>query len=97
MLRAAAQDGYAVVSSDGPGEYEVAFEAFAGVAPGSLQPGSVAYIGTGGPLPEGADAGAASAWEGACLSVCGHVGVWVGGWVGGALGALKGAGRGARR
>lgn len=55
-FRASIKDGYAVVSSDGPGEYEVAFEAFAGVAPGSLQPGSVAYIGTGGPLPEGADA-----------------------------------------
>lgn len=51
------QDGYAVLSSDGPGEYEVAFEAFAGVAPRTLQPGTVAYIGTGGPLPEGADAG----------------------------------------
>jgi gephyrin len=50
------QDGYAVVSSDGPGEYDVAFEAFAGVAPRTLAPGAVAYIGTGGPLPEGADA-----------------------------------------
>ena len=50
------QDGYAVHSSDGPGEYDVAFEAFAGAAPQALAPGSVAYIGTGGPLPEGADA-----------------------------------------
>ena len=50
------QDGYAVVASDGPGEYDVAFEAFAGVAPRTLAPGAVAYIGTGGPLPEGADA-----------------------------------------
>lgn len=32
-------------------------QAFAGVAPQVLQPGTVAYIGTGGPLPEGADAG----------------------------------------
>lgn len=51
------QDGYAVLSTDGPGEYDVAFEAFAGVAPRTLSPGTVAYIGTGGPLPEGADAG----------------------------------------
>lgn len=32
-------------------------QAFAGVAPQTLQPGTVAYIGTGGPLPEGSDAG----------------------------------------
>ncbi len=51
------QDGYAVLSTDGPGEYDIAFEAFAGVAPRTLTPGTVAYIGTGGPLPEGADAG----------------------------------------
>ncbi|KAK9807616.1 hypothetical protein WJX72_004182 [[Myrmecia] bisecta] len=50
------QDGYAVVSSDGVGKFEVAFEALAGSAPGKLQPGTVAYIGTGGALPEGADA-----------------------------------------
>ena len=53
---AARQDGYAALSSDGPGEYTVAFEAFAGMAPQQLQPGTVAYIGTGGPLPEGSDA-----------------------------------------
>ena len=58
------QDGYAVLSSDGPGEYEVAFEAFAGAAPRALQPGTVAYIGTGGPLPEGADAGEGTRGEG---------------------------------
>jgi gephyrin len=45
-----------VLSTDGPGEYEVAFEAFAGAPPSALAPGSIAYIGTGGPLPEGADA-----------------------------------------
>lgn len=56
----APQDGYAVLSTDGPGEYDVAFEAFAGVAPRTLAPGTVAYIGTGGPLPEGADAGLCS-------------------------------------
>lgn len=44
------QDGYAVASSDGPGEYEIAFEAFAGVAPRTLSPGTVAYIGTGAQL-----------------------------------------------
>ncbi len=36
-----------MLSSDGPGEYDVAFEAFAGVAPSAHQPGTVAYIGTG--------------------------------------------------
>lgn len=45
--RSLLQDGYAVVSSDGPGEYEVAFEAFAGAPPRTLSPGAVAYIGTG--------------------------------------------------
>jgi hypothetical protein len=79
------QDGYAVVSSDGPGEYDVAFEAFAGVAPATLSPGSVAYIGTGGPLPEGADAGAprsaASAGAPARLPSCHawHAYSWGGG------------------
>jgi gephyrin len=45
-----------VHAADGPGEYDVAFEAHAGTSPQPLAPGSVAYIGTGGPLPEGADA-----------------------------------------
>lgn len=39
-----------MASSDGPGEYPVAFEAFAGSMPPALQPGSVAYIGTGASL-----------------------------------------------
>ena len=43
----ATQDGYAVRSSDGPGEYTVEFEALAGTAPGRLSAGLVAYIGTG--------------------------------------------------
>lgn len=43
-------------SADGPGIYPVAFEAFAGRAPEPLPEGFIAYIGTGGPLPEGADA-----------------------------------------
>ncbi|KAL4436361.1 hypothetical protein ABPG77_009923 [Micractinium sp. CCAP 211/92] len=55
-FRASIKDGYAVLCTDGPGEYDIAFEAFAGVAPRTLTPGTVAYIGTGGPLPEGADA-----------------------------------------
>lgn len=50
------KDGYAVVSTDGQGEYEVAFEALAGMEQQQLQPGSIAYIGTGGALPRGADA-----------------------------------------
>ena len=50
------QDGYAVRSTDGPGVYPVAFEACAGQAPEALPEGCIAYIGTGGPLPEGADA-----------------------------------------
>ena len=41
------QDGYAVVASDGPGEYVVAFEAHAGIAQQRLESGTVAYITTG--------------------------------------------------
>ena len=55
--RASIKDGYAVVSADGPGEFPVVFEAHAGAAPaGPLQRGQVAYISTGGPVPEGSDA-----------------------------------------
>lgn len=36
-----------MVSSDGPGEYDVAFEALAGTAAGDLKAGTVAYITTG--------------------------------------------------
>ena len=36
-----------MVAGDGPKEYEVAFEALAGTTQETLQPGSVAYIGTG--------------------------------------------------
>ena len=43
----AMQDGYAVRSSDGPGDHTVEFEAMAGTAPGRLSAGHVAYIGTG--------------------------------------------------
>ncbi|KAL4517973.1 hypothetical protein Ndes2526A_g02339 [Nannochloris sp. 'desiccata'] len=54
--RASIKDGYAVFSSDGPGEYDIVFEAHAGTAPGTLTAGNVAYISTGGPVPDGADA-----------------------------------------
>ncbi|KDD71615.1 hypothetical protein H632_c4686p0, partial [Helicosporidium sp. ATCC 50920] len=50
--RASIKDGYAVLSSDGPGVYPVAFDAVAGTQPSALTPGSVAYVGTGGPVPE---------------------------------------------
>jgi gephyrin len=57
--RASIKDGYAVVSSDGPGEYSVAFDVHAGMQSNQqqhLSPGSIAYIATGGPVPPGADA-----------------------------------------
>ena len=41
------QDGYAVVASDGPGEYVVAFAAHAGTEQQRLESGTVAYITTG--------------------------------------------------
>lgn len=47
MGLAGMQDGYAVHSSYGPGDYEVEFDAWAGTAPQSLSSGKVAYIGTG--------------------------------------------------
>eukprot|EP00889_Picochlorum_renovo_P002714 jgi/Picre1/29744/NNA_005126.t1 len=56
-FRASIKDGYAVVARDGPGRYPVVFEAHAGGdANAVLCPGQVAYIGTGGPVPDGADA-----------------------------------------
>ena len=54
--RASIKDGYAVRSSDGPGEYPVSYMAHAGQGPENLQDGTVAYISTGGLVPEGADA-----------------------------------------
>ncbi|KAI8470687.1 MAG: molybdopterin biosynthesis protein [Monoraphidium minutum] len=54
---ASIKDGYAVVASDGPGEYPVAFESRPGALPAdALTPGAVAYITTGAALPAGADA-----------------------------------------
>ena len=56
-FRASIKDGYAVVAADGAGERPVIGEVTAGVTPDfRLQPGTVAYITTGAPLPEGADA-----------------------------------------
>ncbi|KAL4193081.1 hypothetical protein AMTRI_Chr06g175130 [Amborella trichopoda] len=57
-FRASIKDGFAVVAADGPGEYPVIAEARAGNdAEGMIiTPGTVAYITTGGPVPDGADA-----------------------------------------
>ncbi|XWS52742.1 hypothetical protein CRYUN_Cryun11dG0098200 [Craigia yunnanensis] len=54
----ALQDGYAVVASDGPGEYPVITESRAGNdgVGVTVTPGTVAYVTTGGPIPDGADA-----------------------------------------
>lgn len=55
---ASVMDGYAVVSSDGPGEYPVITESRAGNdgVGVTVAPGTVAYVTTGGPIPDGADA-----------------------------------------
>ncbi|XP_049932527.1 molybdopterin biosynthesis protein CNX1 isoform X2 [Nymphaea colorata] len=55
--RASVKDGYAVIASDGPGEYPVIAELRAGSdAVGFVvTSGTVAYVTTGGPIPEGAD------------------------------------------
>ncbi len=54
---ASIKDGYAVVAADGPGVYPLAGRIAAGeMADFVLQPGAVAYITTGAPLPRGADA-----------------------------------------
>lgn len=52
------QDGYAVISEDGPGDYPIIGEARAGDAASEVvvKKGTVAYITTGGPMPDGADA-----------------------------------------
>ncbi|KAF6166599.1 hypothetical protein GIB67_005461 [Kingdonia uniflora] len=51
-------DGYAVVASDGPGEYLVITESRAGNdgIGVTITPGTVAYVTTGGPIPDGANA-----------------------------------------
>ncbi|KAK4855344.1 hypothetical protein QYF36_006283 [Acer negundo] len=55
---ASIKDGYAVVASDGPGEYPVITESRAGNDGVGVivTPGTVAYVTTGGPIPDGADA-----------------------------------------
>lgn len=55
---ASVKDGFAVIAADGPGEYQIVAEARAGDDASNivLIPGTVAYITTGGPVPEGADA-----------------------------------------
>ena len=54
---ASTKDGYAVVAADGPGDYPLIGEITAGaLADFTVEPGTVAYITTGAPLPEGADA-----------------------------------------
>ena len=54
---ASIKDGYAVCAADGPGVYPVVGEATAGrIPPFAVTPGSVAYITTGAPVPQGADA-----------------------------------------
>ncbi|KAI3895541.1 hypothetical protein MKW92_027463 [Papaver armeniacum] len=56
--RASIKDGYAVVSSDGIGEYPVITESRAGNdgVGVTVTPQTVAYVTTGGPIPDGADA-----------------------------------------
>ncbi|KAJ6815589.1 molybdopterin biosynthesis protein CNX1 [Iris pallida] len=55
--RASVKDGYAVLSSDGPGIYPVIAESRAGNdgIDVVVTPGTVAYVTTGGPIPDGAD------------------------------------------
>ncbi|XP_071723301.1 molybdopterin biosynthesis protein CNX1-like [Rutidosis leptorrhynchoides] len=55
---ASIKDGYAVIASDGPGEYPVIAESRAGndAVGVTVTPGNVAYVTTGGPIPDGADA-----------------------------------------
>ncbi|KAK8295755.1 hypothetical protein V6Z12_D05G081900 [Gossypium hirsutum] len=55
---ASIKDGYAVIASDGPGEYPVIVESRAGNdgLGVTVTPGTVAYVTTGGPIPDGADA-----------------------------------------
>ncbi|XP_052180788.1 molybdopterin biosynthesis protein CNX1 isoform X2 [Diospyros lotus] len=55
---ASVKDGYAVIASDGPGEYPIITESRAGNdgVGVTVTPGTVAYVTTGGPIPDGADA-----------------------------------------
>ncbi|KAL4578527.1 hypothetical protein LXL04_014651 [Taraxacum kok-saghyz] len=55
---ASVKDGYAVIAADGPGEYPIITESRAGNDGLGVivTPGTVAYVTTGGPIPDGADA-----------------------------------------
>ncbi|KAK9062625.1 hypothetical protein SSX86_019813 [Deinandra increscens subsp. villosa] len=55
---ASVKDGYAVIAADGPGEYPIITESRAGNdgLDVTVTPGTVAYVTTGGPIPDGADA-----------------------------------------
>ncbi|GMG98373.1 hypothetical protein Nepgr_000213 [Nepenthes gracilis] len=55
---ASVKDGFAVIAADGPGEYPIITESRAGNDGVGVivTPGTVAYVTTGGPVPEGADA-----------------------------------------
>lgn len=54
---ASIKDGYAVVAADGPGTYPVVGQVTAGrIAEFRVEPGQIAYITTGAPMPAGADA-----------------------------------------
>ncbi|KAG7384499.1 hypothetical protein PHYPSEUDO_002551 [Phytophthora pseudosyringae] len=56
-FRASIMDGYAVVAADGAGTFPVVERIAAGDVPASaLKAGQVAYITTGSPVPDGADA-----------------------------------------
>ncbi|KAG6610689.1 gephyrin-like protein [Phytophthora cinnamomi] len=56
-FRASIMDGYAVVAADGVGTFPVVERIAAGDVPtAKLKPGEVAYITTGSPVPDGADA-----------------------------------------
>jgi gephyrin len=50
------QDGYAVLASDGLGTFPIVGDIRAGGPEVKISPGQVAYITTGAPVPEGADA-----------------------------------------
>ncbi|KAI9355437.1 hypothetical protein DFJ73DRAFT_825711 [Zopfochytrium polystomum] len=56
--RASIVDGYAVIASDGPGNYRLLARAVAGSAQSeeSLKPATIARVTTGAPVPDGADA-----------------------------------------
>jgi gephyrin len=58
-FRASVKDGYAVIASDGPGEYAIAGSLCAGATVRDdfiLQSNTAVRVNTGGPIPDGADA-----------------------------------------